>query len=138
MSALSNYLEEKIVDVFLRAQPITPPATVYLALFESDPGEAGDQANETAYTNYSRQAAVWTAIDANGQTKNNTNITFTANGNASASVTITHAAIFTATRNAPEAAAGNMLLKGALASPKTLAPGDVLSFAANALTLTLD
>lgn len=138
MSALSNYLEEKIVDVFLRGQPITAPNPVYLALFESDPGEAGDQANETAYTNYVRQEASWAGIDTNGQTKNTVIITFPPNGNVAGSVTITHAAIFTLTRSAGQAAAGNMLLKGALASPKTLANGDVLSFAANALTLTLD
>ena len=40
MGAFSNYLEEKIVEHFLRNNAITPPTTVYVALFESDPGEA--------------------------------------------------------------------------------------------------
>lgn len=141
MSALSNYLETKIVDFWLRAGTATAPATVYLALFESDPGEDAT-GTETGYTNYARQAAVWTALDINGQTKNDTNITFPANGNASSSVTITHAAVFDASRTASQVAAGtnlgNMLLKGPLASSKNLAPGDVLSFAQSALTLTLD
>ena len=69
MGAFSNYLEEKIVEHFLRNNAITPPTTVYVALFESDPGEA-TAGTETAYTGYARQAATWTALDANGQTKN--------------------------------------------------------------------
>ena len=131
MSAFSNWLEGKIVDFWLRGTAMTPPATVYLALFESDPGE-NDAGVETAYTNYTRQSTAWTAIDANGQTKNNSTVTFQPNGNAAASVTITHAAVY------DSATGGNMLLYGPLAAPKSLAPGDVLSFAANALTLTLD
>lgn len=131
MSALSNYLENQIVKHFLRNTAAASPATVYLALFESDPGEDG-LGTETGYINYGRQAAVWTDLDGNGQTKNNTNITFPANGNAAASVTVTHAAVYDAVTG------GNLLLKGPLASSKSLAPGDVLSFAASALTLTLD
>ena len=33
MGAFSNYLEEKIVDHFLRNNAITPPTTVYVSLF---------------------------------------------------------------------------------------------------------
>ena len=131
MAAISNYLEERIVEHFLRNGSITSPVTVYLALFESDPGEAG-AGTETSYTSYVRQVAAWTALDGSGQTKNSGVVTFPANANASAAATITHAAIFDA------ATVGNMLFYGPLAAPKTLAVGDVLSFAANALTLTLD
>lgn len=131
MAAISNYLEEKIVDHYLRGVASTAPATVYLALFESDPGEDG-AGTETAYTGYAREAATWTALDGAGQTKNVGVVTFDANGNASAAVTVTHAAIFDSLTT------GNMLFYGPLAAPKTLAVGDVLSFAANALTLTLD
>lgn len=131
MSAFSNYLENRICDHYLRGQASTSPGTVYLALFQTNPGEDGS-GTETDYVNYSRQQAVWTALDSNGQTKNSGVITFPANGNPVASVTITHAAIFDAQSG------GNMLLYGPLASSKGLAPGDVLSFAAGALTLTLD
>jgi hypothetical protein len=131
MGAFSNYLEEKIVEHFLRNNAVTPPTTVYVGLFESDPGEAAG-GTETAYTNYARQSSSWTALDANGQTKNSATITFPANGNASASVTISHICLFDA------ASAGNRLFYAALTSPKTLAPGDVLSFAANAGVFTID
>ena len=131
MGAFSNYLEDKIVEHFLRHNTITPPATVYIGLFESDPGEAA-AGTETAYTNYARQASTWTAIDANGQTKNAATVTFPANGNASASVTITHLCLFDAVT------AGNRLFYAPLSSPKTLSPGDVLSFATSAVVFGLD
>ena len=126
MGAFSNYMEEKIVEHFLRNNPVTPPAKVYVALFESDPGEALD-GKEASYVGYARQECAWTALDANGQTKSVNAMTFPANGNTTASVTITHIAMFDA------ATAGNRLLYSQLTAPKTLSPGDVLSFAANAI-----
>jgi hypothetical protein len=131
MSAFSDYIEEKIVEHFLRANAVSAPATVYLALYESNPDEDAS-GTEASFVNYVRQVSTWTALDANGQTKNAGALAFPANGNASAQVTVTHAAIF------DSASGGNALLYGPLANPKTLAVGDVLSFAANALTLTLD
>jgi len=131
MGAFSNYLEEKIVEHFLRNNAITPPTTVYVALFESDPGEAVG-GTETGYTGYARQSSAWTALDTNGQTKNTAALTFPANGNATASVTITHLALYDA------ASAGNRLFYAQLSAPKTLSPGDVLSFAANAIVFGLD
>ena len=131
MGAFSNYIEDKIVEHFLRNNPTTPPVTVYVGLFETDPGEA-TAGTETAYINYARQTATWTALDANGQTKNAATLTFPANGNAAASVTITHLCLFDA------ATAGNRLFYAALSAPKTLSPGDVLSFATNAVVFGLD
>lgn len=131
MSAFSNYLEGKIVDHFLRNSSVTASATVYLALFETDPAEDAS-GTEASYINYARIVSTWTALDAGGQTKNVGALQFAANGNASASATMTHAAIFDALTT------GNMLMYGPLANPKVLAVGDVLSFAINALTLTLD
>lgn len=131
MSAFSNYLEDKIVAHFLQAGSIASPANVYLALFIADPTEDVDE-QETTYIDYARQASGWTNLDVNGQTQNDAPLAFPANNNASASVTITYAAIFDALIN------GSPLLYGPLANPKTLAVGDVLSFATNALTLTLD
>lgn len=132
MGAFSNYMEEKIVEHFLRANSVSPPATVYMALFESDPGETSSGGTETSYSGYARVASTWTALDSNGQTKNSATVTFAANGNASASVTITHICLFDA------ATAGNRLLYAPLSASKTLSPGDVLSFAANAVVFGLD
>lgn len=131
MGAFADYLEGKIVEHFLRNNSVTPPATVYVGLFESDPGEAAG-GTETSYTGYARQSAAWTAIDASGDTKNSGVLTFPANGNASASVTITHIVLFDALT------AGNRLFHTVMTSSKTLAVGDVLSFAANAVVFNLD
>ena len=131
MGALSNYAEEKFVEHFLRNNAIASPATVFLALFESDPGEAAG-GTEATFVNYVRVACTWTALDAAGQTKNVGVVTFPSNGNASADSIITYGVVYDAIT------AGNRILHGPLASPKTLQVGDVLSFAANAMVLTID
>lgn len=134
--ALSNYLEGKMADVILRGTAFTSPGEVFLALFTSDPGEAGG-GSETTYTNYSRvscgatPSSAFTAIDANGMTQNGNTIVFPAVGGVSP-VTISHWAIF------DSLTLGNMLLYGPLTASKTLDPTDVPSFPANALKITFD
>lgn len=130
MGAFSNYMEAEIVKAFLRKTSYTG-SDVYVSLFESDPGEATG-GTETSYTGYARQVATWTELDVNGQTKNVGALTFPANGNAVNAVTITHICLHDALT------AGNRLLYAALSAPKTLSPGDVLSFAVNAIVFGLD
>lgn len=134
MSAFSNNLESNIVDHFLRNSAVTPAANLYLALYESTgPTDTGSYANETDYTGYLRRAITFTAIvTATGATSNVDVITFPANGGSAH--TITYAAVF----DSITAGAGTMLLHGALVANKTLDQNDVLSFAANALVLTVN
>jgi|TARA_B110000238_G_scaffold170805_1_gene188378 hypothetical protein len=129
MAALTDYMEAQIVEHFLRNNALASPTTVYLALFESDPGEDAS-GTETAYTNYVRVPSTWAAINASGETKNAGSVSFPANGGST--VTITHAAVFDAVTS------GNMLIKGALTLVKSIEISDVLAFPANALVLTLD
>lgn len=131
MSAFSNFAESAIVEHFLRGNAQTSPATVYLALFESDPGEDAS-GTECSFVGYARQPATWTALDGAGQTENTNVIVFPANGNASDNVTATHAAIFDAVSG------GNMIIKGALTVSKTIEPNDVFAVAAGQLVLTVD
>ena len=131
MGAFSNYMEEKIIEHFLRNNAVSPPTTVYIGLFESEPGEAA-AGTEASYQGYARQAVTWTPLDSNGQTKNVAAVTFPANGNPAANVTITHLVVFDALTD------GNRLLHAKLSAPKTLSPGDVLSFASNAIVFGLD
>jgi hypothetical protein len=134
--ALSNYAEGAIAHLLLRGTAFTSPGVVYLALFTSDPGEAGS-GSETTYTNYTRvscgatPSAAFTAIDSTGMTQNANTIVFPAVGGVS-SVTITHWALFDALTT------GNMLLFGPLTASKTLDPTDVPSFPANSLKITFD
>lgn len=130
MSAFSDYTEDKIVDVFLRVGTYTG-ATPYVALFTSDPTDVTVTAiaAESVYTNYVRQAVTFTAAS-NGVTQNTAQIDFPANG-LGVSTTVSHVGVFDAST------AGNLLFHSALTTSKTLQPGDVLSFAASALQITV-
>lgn len=41
MSAMTDYLENKLIDWLLRGQSFTPPATVYVALYTVAPSDSG-------------------------------------------------------------------------------------------------
>lgn len=128
MSAFSNYTEDKIIDIFLRNGAYTPAATVYLALYTTDPTDA-NSGTECSFTNYARQSVAWTA-SSNGVTQNTAQIDFPSNGSAG-SVTVTHVGVLDASTS------GNLLFHAPLTTSKTLQPGDVLSFAAGALQITV-
>ena len=128
MGALTDYLENKLLDHVLRNVAYTPPATVYVGLFTAAPGETGG-GTEVSGGGYARQAVSFSAA-ANGQTSNSADITFpvaTANWG-----TITHIALFDA------ATAGNMLWYGALSASKTIQTGDQFIIKAGNLTCSLD
>lgn len=130
MSAFSNHVEDKIIDVFLRSGSHTGTAP-YVTLFTADPTDDTTTAltNEATYTNYARQAVTFTA-SSNGVTQNTAQIDFPANGSG-VSTTLTHVGVFDASTS------GNLLFHAALTTSKTLQPGDVLSFAAGALQITV-
>lgn len=119
MSAMSDYLEDKVLNLVLRATAFTPPATVYLALFTTATTDAGG-GTEVTGGSYSRQAVTFAAPATPGVTESSAKISFL---NMPA-VTVTHAALMDA------GSAGNMLLHAALTASKTVAVGDTLSFEA--------
>lgn len=41
MAALSNYVENKIIDLIFRGQSFTPPSTLYYAVFTTAPNDTG-------------------------------------------------------------------------------------------------
>lgn len=132
MGAFTNEMEAAIVSVFLKKGALTiGGGDIYVALFESAPSDSGG-GTETNYSNYSRQLATWTQLDGSGQTKNENTLQFPANNNPVNAVTITHLVLFDAATN------GNRLLYAPLTTSKTLSPGDVLSFAVNAIVFGLD
>lgn len=141
MGAMSNYLEQRMINATLRGDNFTAPsvADLHLALFTADPTDSNVTANEVGESWYSRkQTGSWTSpnLDAEGRTRtdNATSVTFDAvqNADPSHTITITHIGIYDA------AVAGNLLYHEALTTPKTLEVGDVISFAAGALVLRLD
>lgn len=74
----SNYLESAILNLF-RGQTFTAPASVYVALYLSDPKESGQGGTEVSYSGYQRQKITFSepAAEASGVgVKNITQITF--------------------------------------------------------------
>lgn len=145
MSAVSDYLENKLLDYVFRGQAFTPPATVYVALFTAAPSDAGG-GTEVSGGSYARVAVAssltnWSGTQSAGSTtpssgtsgtiSNNSAITFpapTANWG-----TATHVGLYDASSG------GNPLAWGALAQSKTINNGDAApSYAAGALQFQLD
>lgn len=104
------------------------PATVYLALFTTDPTVAGIITGEVVPTSgdYTRQALAWGTISS-GSVSNSGTITYSVA--AAAWGTIGWAGIMDiATLNT-----GTMLYQGALATQKIVGIGDQVSFAVGAV-----
>ena len=143
MAALSDYLENKLIDFLLRGQAYSAPATVYVALFTAGPTDSGG--TEVAGGSYARvpvscslanfagtQAAGSTTAStgSGGQTSNNVKITFPApTGDWG---TIIGAGVY------DSATAGNLLLRGSLEANKVINGGDAApEFAIGELKFTL-
>lgn len=125
--AASNYLENALIDHVLRNTALTSPTTVYLALFTTDPTDAGS-GTEVSTGGYARIAIAFDA-PANGVTQNTSLESFTASGAGYG--TVSHWAIYDA------ATVGNLLYHGAMTTPRTINDTDTLEFAAGSISITL-
>ncbi len=128
MSQMSNYLEDALFNHVFRNTALTSPTTVYVALFETDPGEAG-AGTESSGGGYARQAVTFGA-PSNGSGSNSGDITF---GPATGSdwTQVTHYGFFDAV------SAGNYLGGGSLTAAKTVAVGETAKFSTGNLTATM-
>jgi hypothetical protein len=145
MTAISDYLENALIDQIFRAQAYSFPTTLYMALFTATPSDSGG-GTEVTGGSYARVAvpcslANWSGTQgsgtttassgSNGTTSNNGTITFpapTANWGV-----ITGFAIFDA------ATGGNMLIWGALTVAKTVNNADAApTFPAAAFAFQID
>ena len=139
MSAASNYTEDKTLDFWLKANSAatTAPATVYVALFNSDDSaggtadnlEAGTITDECTGGAYARQSVNFGTVSG-GSVSNSGNVTFPAatDGNWG---TITHVAVMDAS------SAGEVLFYGALDTSKTIDSGDTFQITTGNLTVSL-
>lgn len=155
MASMSDFLENKLIDWFFRAQAIgvtgasaaagTGPTALFIALLTAAPSDTGG-GTEVSGGSYARvsvtsaltawagtQSATSTTASSGtgGTTSNNAAITFpapTANWGS-----VTHFAIYDAS------SAGNLLFWAALTVAKTVNNGDPApSFAISALTAQID
>ena len=128
MSAISNYLENALINATLRNTTYTSPTTVYAGLFTSDPTDAGS-GTEVSGGSYARKAITF-AAPSNGVTTNSAAACEFDQATGSWG-TITHFGIFDASTS------GNLLYHGALTTSKTIASGDVFKFATSSVSVTL-
>ncbi len=155
MAALSDFVENKLIDFLFRGQALgitgasaaagTGPTNLYVALLTAAPSDTGG-GTEVSGGSYARvtvasSLANWagtqsagsttTSTGTGGTTSNNNAITFpapTANWG-----TVTHVGIYDASSG------GNLVAQAALTTSKTVNNGDAApSFAAGALTFQID
>ncbi len=128
MSAMSDYLENEILDHILGTGSYTMPTTVYVGL---STGSFGDDNSGTELTGsgYARVSATFNAA-ASGTADNASAIQFAAATGSWGSVS--HFGIFDA------ASSGNLLIHGAFTTAKTIESGDILKIDAGDLDISAD
>lgn len=143
MSAMSDYLENKLIDHIFRGTSFTAPVTLYVALFTTatDDASGGAEVSGGSYarvaitcngTNWANTQASGTGVSSGtgGVTSNSSAITFPAP--TASWGTVTHFAIYDASTG------GNRIVHGSLTASKTVNSGDPApQFNAGALTVTL-
>jgi hypothetical protein len=128
MAAMSDFLENALINATLRNTTYTSPADVYVGLFTTDPTDDGS-GTEVSGGSYAREIATF-AAPSNGSSSTNADVQFPqATDNWG---TVTHFAIFDALSS------GNMLYHGILTAAKTIETGDVFKIASGNLTVTLE
>jgi hypothetical protein len=140
MSALSDYLEAKYLDLVYNGVAFTPPATAYIALYTTNPTDA-DVGTEVSGGSYARtqvrhngggapEFGLAVADGAGMMVTNAQDIEFAAATGAWGSVT--HFGMKDA------ATGGHLLHHGALDQPQTVNSGGIFRIAAGALKLRLE
>jgi len=128
MSAFSNYLEQKILELVFKNLSYGPLANVWVALYSVAPSDSGGgtELSGGGYLRVSTAPAGWTVTV--GALTNASDIVF---ATASATWNIVAAGIFDASTG------GNLLFHGGV-TPTTINSGGQARFVAGQLNMTLD
>jgi len=126
MSAMSDYLENEILDHILGTGAYTMPTTVYVGLSTASFND-DNSGTELTGNNYAREAAAFTAA-ASGTTSNSAAVEF--NAATGSWGTVSHFGIFDALSG------GNLLIHGAFTTPKLIGNGDILKIPTGDLDIT--
>ena len=127
MAEMSNYLENALVNATLRNTSYTSPATVYVALFTTDPTDAASGTEVTGGA-YARTSVAF-AAPSNGAAASSADCTFPTC--TSTWGTVSHIGIFDASTS------GNLLYHTPLDTSKLIETGDIFKIASGSLTVTL-
>jgi hypothetical protein len=126
MSAMSDYLENEILDHILGTGAYTMPTTVYVGLstgsFNDD-----NSGTELSGSGYARQSIAFGAASS-GTASNSGAVDFPAATGSWG--TVSHFGIFDASTG------GNLLIHGALTASKAVATGDILRIATGDMDIT--
>jgi hypothetical protein len=126
---MSNYLENALINVTLRATSYTAPTTVYVSLWTSNPNDdASGTEVSTSGTSYARTAVTF-AAPSNGVTTNNADVTFptaTASWGTVGWIGINDSA-----------SGANLLYHTPLDTAKTIDTGDIFKISTGNLSVTL-
>lgn len=124
---MSNYLENALINATLRNTSYTSPATIYVALYTSDPTDA-NTGTEVSGGSYARTSVTF-AAPSNGVSLSNADCTFPqATGSWG---TVGWIGLMDASTS------GNLLYHTALDASKTIDTGDIFKIASGSLSVTL-
>ena len=144
MAAMSDYLENKIIDQVFRAQAFSFPSTLYVGLLTAAPSDTGG-GTEVSGSNYSRVSvaaslANWAGTQGSGTTTASSGATGTTSNNNTLTFPVPSATWGTVVAFGiyDAASAGNLLFYGTLTISKTINSGDTVTFPAAALSLQID
>jgi len=126
MSAMSDYLENEILDHILGTGAYTMPSTVYVGL---STGSFNDDNSGTELTGngYARESIAFAAA-ASGTASNSGAVEFSAATGSWG--TVSHFGLFDASTS------GNLLIHGALTASKVIDTGDILKIAVGDMDIT--
>ena len=127
MAEISNYLENALINVTLRGTSFTAISTPYVALFTSDPTDAGT-GTEVSGGSYARQSVTMGA-PSNGASINSADVTFPTC--TSSWGTVGWIGIYDALTS------GNLLYHTPLDVAKVIDVGDVFKIASGNLSVTI-
>lgn len=127
MAALTNFLEQALLDHVFRGIAYTPPTTIYLALFTTAPDDAGGGVEVTGGS-YARQQVTFSpAVSPDGRISNSAALNYANLPTA----TIVASGLLTAVTG------GTLLMYGLLSQNRVVQAGDSLTVAIGDLNLYL-
>ena len=127
MAEMSNFLENALINATLRNTTYTSVATIYVALYTTDPTDA-DTGTEVTGGSYARTSVTF-AAPSNGVSLSSADVTFptcTAGWGTVAYIGLRDAST-----------AGNLLYHTALDTSKTIDTGDIFKISTGNLSVTL-
>ncbi|WP_211750242.1 hypothetical protein [Paenibacillus sp. Marseille-Q4541] len=131
MAGKSKWLEMQVLNHTLRGTVYTPPTSLYIALFTTDPTDAGT-GTEVSGAGYARQLITFSAASTSGVTTSSNAADIFYPVATAAWGTVTHFGIFDA------ATAGHLLYSGQITPNQPVVASNQLKIDAGTLIITED